>query len=181
MNGVRNGKQFVWEGRKEPVRKLILLLVAFTASVELLGAQGLPKRNPYREALKNRASHVVLRVVPKTVVVSDWKGTRRKVFTPEERVAQRIIIVKVGQSYYWASRDNQELIYNKSGLFHNFTDTQTGALIKVFDPRGLPDSYRSGRLNLGFVESGSDVQVFESISFGLRTYTYWGTASEFNP
>ena len=159
------------------MRKLILLLVAFTASVELLGAQGLPKRNPYREELKNRASHVVLRAVPKTRVVSDWKGTRREVLTPEEREAQRIIIVKVGQSYYWASRDNRELIYNKSGLFDNFTDTQAGALIKVFDPRGLPDSYRSG---LGSVESGSDVQVFESISLGLRTYTYWGTASEFN-
>ncbi len=179
MNGVRNGKQFVWEGRKEPMRKLILLLVAFTASVELLGAQGLPKRNPYREALKNRASHVVLRAVTKTVVVSNWKRTSRKVLTPKE--AHRIIIVKVGQLYYWASRDNQELIYNKSGLFHNFTDTQTGALIKVFDPRGLSDSSLSFLLNLGFAESGSGVQVFESISFGLKTFTWWGTAFEFNP
>ena len=122
------------------MRKLILTFVVLIASGEPLMTQDLPRKNPFQEerearkALKNSAPRVVLRAVPETMVKSNWYNTLKEALTAEQRQVLRVIIVKVGESYYWASRDNRELIYNKSGLFHNFTDAQVGAVVKVFVP-----------------------------------------------
>ncbi|MCY3767315.1 MAG: hypothetical protein OXH06_18005 [Gemmatimonadetes bacterium] len=164
--------------------KLVLALFMFIAFVEPLRTQDLPKKNPFQEELKARKDtepRVVLRAVPKTLVVSNWSNTLLDSLTAEQRQAQQVIIVKVGESYYWASRDNRELIYSKSGLFHNFTDAYAGAVVKVFVPSEHP-AVGFGGYNESYYDKGSNrVQFFECTSFELTTYTYWRTASEFNP
>ena len=167
--------------------KLALTLFVLIALVEPLRTQDLPMKDLSREELsarKARAStgpRVVLRAVPETMVKSNWNNTFQEILTAEQRQALRVIIVKVGESYFWASRDNRELIYSKSGLFHNFTDAYAGAVVKVFVPSEHPVVGFDGH-NKSYYDTGSNrVQFFECISIGLTTYTYWGKASEFNP
>ncbi|MDE2998561.1 MAG: hypothetical protein OXU79_05710 [Gemmatimonadota bacterium] len=167
--------------------KLVLALFVFIAFVGPLRPQDLPSGNPSGKELRARAPRtntgprVVLRAVPETMVKSNWNNTFQEILTAEKRQALQVIIVKVGESYYWASRDNRELIYSKSGLFHNFTDAYAGAVVKVFVPSEHP-AVGFGGYNESYYDKRSNrVQFFECISVGLTTYTYWGTASEFNP
>lgn len=121
----------------------------------------------------NDRYHVVLSAMPETLVASSSKGTDRTVLSSEERQESRVTVVKDGESYYWANRDNRELAYNRSGHFHYFTDADGRGIIKVFDPQEAAKD--------GIIQVSTSTQFFESVSLGLVTYTYWGVVSEFNP
>ena len=140
------------------MRQLALLFVSLSTLVVHVEAQDRPR--------------MVLNAVPEIRVSADRDRAGREDLAPEDREENRIVIVKDGESYRWASRENRELIYSYGGVFHSFTDPGGGGWIRVLDQRGVPESLRF---------EGADLQFFESVSSGLTTITYWGTASEFDP
>ena len=118
------------------------------------------------------ASTVVLNATPETRVDSDSGSTTRKILSESEQNEYRVLIVKDGEKYFWATRENRELIHRISGAHHYFIDPQGGGYVKVFDTSFLPDFLR---------EQGPRFAYYEHLSLGLQTITYWGTADDLNP
>ena len=115
---------------------------------------------------------VVLRAKPDTRVVAERGDATEEVLVGRERLDNLVVIAKVGPAYYWQTRDDRELIYRRSGVYHIFIDPSGGGWVKVLDQSSLPASLRI---------EGPTFQFFENVSSGLTTYTYWGSASSFNP
>ncbi len=124
---------------------------------------------PHLEAQPVR---VVLDVTPDTRVIAEQESASREVLAPTDREANRVTIIWDGESYRWVTREGRELIYSSGGVFHTFVDPRGGGWVRVLDQSDLPETLRY---------AGPDIQFFESVSSGLTTLTYWGTASDFNP
>ncbi len=81
-----------------------------------------------------------------------------------QKITNRLTILKEEEKYYWQSRDRRELIYQKKKGFDLFTDPKTGGYVKVVLQ---PD----GRL-----------VYMEHISFkDLHAFTYWGVLTHYAP
>jgi len=118
------------------------------------------------------ASTLVLNATPEIRVDSGSGATTRKILSESEQNGYRVLIVKDGEQYFWATRENRKLIHRISGAYHYFIDPQGGGYVKVFDTRFLPESMR---------EQGPRFAYYEHLSLGLQTITYWGTADYLNP
>jgi hypothetical protein len=79
-------------------------------------------------------------------------------------------IVRKGDRYYWASRDNQELTRRVSGAFQLFTDPASGGYVRVFDTSTLPQSLQS---------EGPQFRYIEHVPLFKGTVTYFGGADTF--
>jgi len=111
----------------------------------------------------------------KSILALLWLVLFLPLYTPSvyplgERQAQYgLVIVKRGNSYYWASREMKPLIRTVSGAFHYFTDPNGGGYIKVVDRRLLMEKKNPRYLYM------------EQLTLWMQTITYWGTADAFSP
>ena len=79
----------------------------------------------------------------------------------------------------WASRDNRELIYTKSGFFHIFLDPRGSGYVKIADASAFSEKLGA---NVYTEKLGTNIYMYyEHLSAGLDTLTYWGTAESFSP
>jgi len=115
------------------------------------------------------ADDVVISGRPLTKVESSGEDTKRFNLTKGQQSEYNLVIVKRGNSYYWASREMKPLIHNVSGAFHYFTEPSGGGYVKVVDRRLLTE------------ENNPRYLYMEHLSLWMRTLTYWGTAEEFSP
>lgn len=105
---------------------------------------------------------VVFEGYPISRVSSNEDTTEREELTEAESKEYRVLIVKRDDKYFWASREDTELFYFKSGLAHWFIAPTTG-YIKIIDPRLVdPESVES---MLVYVEHMGLVTIM---------ITYWG-------
>lgn len=119
-------------------------------------------------------AHVVLDGYPKAFAYADGDTVGRSVLPQAEREGSRVTLVERDGAFFWATRENRQMVHVPSNLFHYFIDPRGGGYIKVLDQTGLPaDS------PLRF--AGPDVQFFEHVSGGMSTYTYFGWASHWSP
>ena len=135
-----------------PLSVVLVLLGMSAASVRVSGAD-----------------EIVLSGRPMTKIESSTKGTKQFGLTPEQQSEFALMIVKRGDSYLWASREMKTLIHSVSGAFHYFTDPNGGGYIKVVDRRLLLE------------EENPRYLYMEHMTLWMQTFTYWGTAKEFNP
>ncbi len=142
------------------LNSLVLALVVSVVYVNPLGPEEL--------------EHLVLYAHPEIRIVSHRGETKREVLEIADRLKNRVEIVKIGRSYFWKSRENRQLIYNKSNIFHTLVDPRGGGWVKVGDQRKVPEALR-------ILDGPEDLHYFESVSSGLFTITYWGTATAFDP
>jgi len=89
--------------------------------------------------------------------------------TREQQAQYGIVILKRGNSYFWASREMKPLIHSLSGAFHYFIEPNGGGYIKVFDRRLLME------------EKNPRFLYLEHVTLWMQTITYWGTADAFSP
>lgn len=115
-------------------------------------------------------SGVVLDGVPSVRVDSDGAQAKLTTLKEAERAKARVLIVRSEGKYWWATRENRELIHRESGVHHYFIDPRGGGYVKVYDPFALPESLRG---------PGDKVLFYEHVSLGLMTITYWGEGAEF--
>lgn len=139
---------------------LVLAFVVFVVSVKPLGPEEL--------------EHLVLYAHPEIRIVSQRGETKREVLEIADRLKNRVEVVKIGRSYFWKSRENRQLIYNKSDIFNTLVDPRGGGWVKVGDQRKVPDALR-------ILDGTEEFHYFENVSSGLFTITYWGTATSFYP
>ena len=114
-------------------------------------------------ALSSQAEDtVVFEGYPLSRVSSDADMTEREELNPAQIKEFRVLIVKRDDKYFWASRENKELIYVTSGAAHWFIAPSSG-YIKIIDLQILDPEADKGPLV--YVEH-----------LGLFDYmiTYWG-------
>lgn len=116
------------------------------------------------------AEQVVFNAIPASRVDSSAEKTTRQVLDESKRNEFRLLITKVGDQYFWATRENKPLIHTVSGAFHIFTDTDGSGYIKIFDTHALPESIR---------DPGPRYQYMEHLHLWLGSTTYWGVSDQF--
>jgi hypothetical protein len=111
----------------------------------------------------------VLDAEPAVRIDSSEDGATRRVLPPVERAKNRVIIIKQGQKYLWASRGGRELVHNASGAFHYFVDPLGSGYVKVKDMKLMGVSYK-----------GSRYYFMEHVTIHLASITYWGASDRFD-
>lgn len=117
------------------------------------------------------AGRVVLDATPTVRIDSDPEHTRRTVLSGPARLEGRVLVVEREGRYYWATRQNRELLRAPSGgAAHYFIDPTGGGYVKVVDVRGMPGPKRTAAF-----------EFYEHVGLGMGTITYFGTAKTFEP
>jgi hypothetical protein len=94
--------------------------------------------------------------------------------TPETLSRERAIYVgcvisQIGAKYYWATRENKELIRSKTGAFITFVAVDGAGYIRTVSP----EMKRAASL-MGETEAKFD--YVEHLLIGLKSITYYGNA-----
>lgn len=114
------------------------------------------------------AQCLVLDAVPFVRVDADPDSTSRSTRGLEP---QRVTIIKTGEDYLWATRENRRLIRFRSGAYDYFIEPMGGGMVKVdWISAGIPDPVEP---------DGSP--FFEHVSLGMATITYWGVSPVYEP
>lgn len=110
----------------------------------------------------------VLDAEPTVQIESSEDATKRVVLPSEERARNKVIIIKQGEKYLWASREGRELAHHVSGSFHYFVAPGGAGYVKVF---AVPAKQR-GR--------GAHYYFMEHVTVGMASISYWGETEMFN-
>lgn len=133
------------------------------AIVVLLLALSLPS-----SVLAQDEETLVFRGWPLIKVESSFHKTLRSETTETQSAQYHVLIVKRGGKYYWASRENLELLYVQSGAYHWFFAPSSG-YVKIQDSALVTD------------DESSPYTYMENLTVGLLSITYWGAAESFEP
>jgi hypothetical protein len=87
-----------------------------------------------------------------------------------DRDKLKVTIVKRGDKYFWASRENREVERRLSGAFHFYIDKTDGGYVRVFDRSTLPESMRP---------DGPQFEYTEHRPNWRGTQTLWGVLDTF--
>lgn len=91
---------------------------------------------------------------------------------PKDKAPNLVCVIsKIGGKYYWASRDNLELVSTQSGAFTTFVATNGSGYVRVLKPE-----MKQAASLAGGPESRYD--YVEHLLLGLRSVTYYGTRSK---
>ena len=108
------------------------------------------------------AQCIVLDAVPLSRVDAGPESTSR---STDRLESQRVTIIKAGDDYYWATRENRVLFRSTSRGYDNFVDPRGGGTVKV-NSRGVVQPRGS---------------FFEHVHLGMDTITYWGLSPVYEP
>ena len=118
------------------------------------------------------AEEMVINALPLSAVYSSEASTNREMLNQSKQDENRLVITKDKGNYYWASRDNQELVHISGGAIHVFIEKKGDGYITVFDQSTLPEAIRSSSLK---------IQYKEHLRNFMGSITYWGEADSFLP
>ena len=112
---------------------------------------------------------IVFSGYPITKVESNADSTAQHELTDEQSSDYRVLIMKRNGKYYWASRENKELMHFRSGIAHWFISESSG-YIKIIDPSLIPGN------------DGTEQFVYmEHPTLVIDTITYWGVGNALSP
>lgn len=75
----------------------------------------------------------MLRAEPDIRLAATRDSATRRVLSASERQQNAVLIVKRGDEYFWASREDRPLVHVLSGVFHLFIEPSGGGYVKVLD------------------------------------------------
>ena len=87
----------------------------------------------------------------------------------EVAINLRCVVSEVGGRYYWATRQNKELIRRSAGAFITYSAIDGSGYVRVIDP-----AFKATVALVSPTESRFD--YVEHLLIGLRTVTYYGKA-----
>jgi len=89
---------------------------------------------------------------------------------PRERAVNlECVISKIGENYYWASRENTALVQVDAGAFVTFVAANGSGYVRVVKP-----GMKSAAALLGGTEAKFD--YVEHVLLGLKSVTYYGNS-----
>lgn len=115
------------------------------------------------------AGQAVFDAEPTVRVSMGEESSNREELSSVDAAKNRVIIVKRGGRYLWASRGGRQLTHHADGAFHFFVDTLGAGYIKVMD------SKLAERLT-GLPHEGPRYLFMEHVTVLLGSITYWGSA-----
>ena len=114
------------------------------------------------------ASVVVINGLPAVKVMSDIDGTEKVQLTADKALEYRLLITKKDEKYYWASRENVEMIkIEGTGAFITFLAVNGSGYARVIKPE-----LKEAASLLSKTEESFD--YVEHLTIGLRSINYWG-------
>ncbi len=116
------------------------------------------------QALEFDAKSVSVLGAPNVQTRSSIEATYNVELDNNQKITNRLTILKEDGKYYWQSRDRRALVYTKMKGFDLFTDPKTGGYIKIVLQ---PDD------RLVYMEHISNKD--------LNSFTYWGVLSFYKP
>ena len=96
-------------------------------------------------------------------VVENIKGERAMDF--------RCVISKVGERYYWLTRENKELVKISSGAYDTFVALNGSGYVRI-----IPKDMKGAASLLAGTEGKFD--YVEHLLLGLKSVTYYGNATK---
>ena len=87
----------------------------------------------------------------------------------EKAVNLGCVISEIGGKYYWATRENKEMVRRVSGAFITFLAVDGSGYVRILDPGA-----KSAVSLISPTEAKFD--YVEHLSVGLRSITYYGNA-----
>ena len=96
----------------------------------------------------------------------------------KEAMGLRCVVSQIGDKYYWAIRENIELVRMESGIFVTFVAVNGAGYIRIIRKDGKPPEYIS-KYNLpsmGKTEATFD--YVEHVLLGLGSITYYGNLEQ---
>jgi len=115
----------------------------------------------------NAQESIVFSGYPISKVESGSDTTAHVAMADVQSTEYRVLIVKRGDKYYWASRENKEMFYYQSGIAHWFI-APTSGYVKIIDPSLVP----------GGAENTPGYIYMEHLTLVVNTITYWGTGEQ---
>jgi hypothetical protein len=116
----------------------------------------------------------VFRGVP-SVKVSEGGSERKSERVTADRAPHlAVVISRIGDRYYWASRENVELIPIEGGAFVTFVARNGSGYVRVIQP----DMKQAASL---MSDSEAQFDYVEHLVIGLRSVTYFGTSRPISP
>jgi hypothetical protein len=106
------------------------------------------------------ADEVVFRGIPTVRVFGTVEGEDRQKLEEEDGKKNECVVMRKGNKYFWASRENVPLARTDAPNFTYFVHTGGGGYVKVF----------TGRRS----DVNAPADYIEHISRGFETITYWG-------
>lgn len=129
-----------------------LLFVAFVFCFEIVAAQ-----------------EVVFEGFPSKRAQNNSDGRMGSTLYFEETREFAVKITKVGEQYFWASRENIPLIRTESGIYITYTATNGSGYIRTLNPTA-----REVFLNAPPNNQIGQITYIEHLLLGLESITYYG-------
>ena len=96
-------------------------------------------------------------------------GRVPETFARSKAVDFACIISEIGGKYYWATRENKEMVRSTSGSFTTYSAVDGSGYVRVLDP----DLKELAAL---MSDTEAKFDYVEHLLIGLRTVTYFGRA-----
>lgn len=141
-----------------PMLRLTIAFLAFALLPSSLSAQ----------------ATTVFRGTPRVKISEGGNARTPEPVAPNRAPDLAVVISQIGDRYYWASRENVELVPIESGAFVTFVATNGAGYIRVIHPEA-----KSSAALMSSTEEQFD--YVEHLIVGLRSITYYGTASSSSP
>ena len=87
--------------------------------------------------------------------------------TREKAANLRSVISRIGDRYYWASRENVQMVKIESGAFITFLAVNGAGYVRVIKPEFKQIASRMSKTEKSF-------DYIEHVVIGLRSVNYWG-------
>lgn len=115
----------------------------------------------------------VFSATPSLEILTGEAGCSKVDLTKETKERPRCVISRIGEGYYWASRNNTPLNRSESGIFVIFTAINGAGYIKILMPEMKPSQDVAALMGV----SGKYDYV-EHMSHMLGGVTYYGKVDE---
>lgn len=114
------------------------------------------------------AEEIVFTGIPqiKILIENGSQGTPEKL-SQAKSIEYKCTITKMDDKYYWATRENTELIPIQSGMWTTFIAETGGGYVRLIDPEMKKILFKDG---------GQPYDYIEHLLLGLSTISYYGTS-----
>lgn len=105
--------------------------------------------------------------LPSVRIIEGGTGALPETLTREKAVNLECVISKIGENYYWASRENKRLVRVEGPAFITFVAVEGQGYVKI-----IKSGMKEAAALLGEAEQKFD--YVEHILTGLQSITYYG-------
>jgi hypothetical protein len=125
-------------------------------------------------ATANAQAETVFRGVPAKKVTNEGERSIVESIPPNSTGNLQVVVSRIADRYYWASRENTELFRVDAGAFITYIAVNGSGYVKAVKP-----DLKEAAALMSDAEARYDYA--EHLTIGLRSITYYGSTRELKP